>query len=397
MATQTIEQFLSTWEGKDEVMPVSFPYKGSTYSPTKIDIKNGVSYVTFMLGEEQKMVCIQTRDLKVLPQPKEFVISSQKPKYKVKDIVRINIHMKKTLTQPVITEMMRQTFGNEVATIKSINKNGFYILSFPALQAHDFDYIWSDNWVIPITKAEYDEHLLFKPLRNILDSYLKRLDKNVNQLQDRVREAGQIFSNANREYMLALEKKNKSSEEILKQKQTEILKELSLLREDPRIDDVLLADTSLIVKTKPIELRYVDHAVLKEFTMLPPYEIRIDFVNSITSVNFVPQTDLSNYDFTADGGNCHPHVSGSNSVCLGNMAPFYQTSISNFKFREAVKIILELLASYNSGNPYRHLSGMFTKARKCDRCGGKNIFKVCEGCGQEHDYKDSDLLKPFKK
>jgi len=399
MATQTIEQFLSEWKGlPDEVMPISFSYKGSVFNPIKIDIKNGVSYATFMDGGEPKTVCVETSSFRMLPMSKEFIIPSQKPKHKVKDIVRINIHGKKSLTQPVITDSMRSNYNQEMAVIKKINKHGFYILDFPSV--HNLDhtfYAWCDNWITPITKAEYDEHLLFKPLRKILDAYLKRVDKNVSQLQDRVREAGTAFSNVNREYMLALEKKNKSSEEIMNQKQIEILKELSLLREDPRIEDVLLADTSLVIKTKPIELRYVNHTILKEFTMLPPYEIRIDFVNSHTSVNFVHGIDIAGYNFIADGGNCHPHVSGSNSVCLGNLAPFYQTSISNFKFREAVKIILELLASYNSGNPYRHLSGMFSNAKKCDNCGGKNVFRTCEGCGHKHSYKDADLLKPFKK
>jgi hypothetical protein len=79
------------------------------------------------------------------------------------------------------------------------------------------------------------------------------------------------------------------------------------------------------------------------------------------------------------------------------MAMAFRTAIAEFNLRNAVMIIVELLESYNSSNPFESLSNFYPKAPKCGGCGVPNVFWQCTNCGRKgKKVSEKTHVLPFK-
>ena len=100
-------------------------------------------------------------------------------------------------------------------------------------------------------------------------------------------------------------------------------------------------------------------------------------------------------------GNIHPHVSGDNNICLGNMGEIYQEAAMKCDVHGIFDAVMAVLLNYNDGDPYRSLArfselqerNMRTAKRKAERAanGGapssdrRYQHVDCPECDESHE------------
>lgn len=368
--------------------PVYFK-DGTNYLPIDtIESRNGYVKITFFKGEN-KVATYPTPDKLYTSKPEPFTLCSQKPLFKVGDLIKVKSRAKQM--PPYITDKMRG-LRETPFLIKEINPNGYYKLDTNAdsYPAYINDSLWANEWLTKITRGEYDELKLAKPISIIIERLINNMDTNLQGAERRATEAGQNYQNVYREYMIALETKNKSKATMASEKKAQFIKDIITLRKDKRIVSVDISnDAYVTVTTHPLELTTSNIAVLMKYTNLPAYKIKVGFGDG----GNITVTVHGNDQVKTDCSYAHPHV--SSWVCMGNMAPIIKGAVARFDVITAFHGLLELLQSYHSSNPYIKLSNFLRTTIKCDSCSSPIVATVCEECGKKYETEEP-TLKPIQ-
>jgi hypothetical protein len=325
--------------------------------------------------------------------PKKYKDFKTTPTLKVGNYVRIKDKLSDKQLG-IIQDM--ENYKGEYFKIKKITSRGYYQLEFGGDVSWWYEQmLWSDALVEKVTKKAFDEYRLAKPITLMIKQAIQRLDSNIGNLESRVSDIGRQFQSANRDYMLALEMKNKDSSEVQDEKRKQIIKDMARLEDDKRIDKVdLEVNGDILVTTKPLEILQTSIPLLHKYAKLPAYRIRIGFGGS---GNLGATAVSTEGIFTQGTSYFHPHMSsGSGSPCMGNMAPFIMGAISSFEITKAFKAFLELLQSYNHASPYIKIARLFKGTPQCIKCHNPCVTKTCEECGHVVENKDDDYLQPVK-
>jgi hypothetical protein len=398
MTRSSTEQFLKGWEGKGDI-PITLPYKGVMRKAVGLRInKSGGADAEIEIDGKRIWVAQEFSSLSILPQANHsWEIPSQKPALKVGDSVKLELARKPKATPPYLTDPMR-TLDAQLAKVTSIGPKGFYRLSLivqPTVGVADITkYRWSDRWVRRLSKEELEYETVTKPFENLMLRYAEADGKRFERLRDDVRQVGVTFSNLHRSMMMSLASRNGKQKELIEKKKSDFLANIETLKKDTRIKSIDITPVGITVKTNRLSIKCTDIPIKRKFSFLPEYTIVVDFQRNEAITSFSDRED----DGFRRGVRCHPHMgSGDGLPCLGNMAMAFRTAIAEFNLRNAVMIIVELLESYNSSNPFESLSNFYPKAPKCGGCGVPNVFWQCTNCGRKgKKVSEKTHVLPFK-
>jgi hypothetical protein len=393
MTTQELKDVLSRYKksGRTGTLPLALTYKGLTYSPLSVTVKNRISYAVISVDGKDIKVCIETSQIYEVPAADEsYSPAFQKPKLKEGDYVRVHLDIKK-MSAPMITENMKSQYNNKVFKIESLNPYGFYRLTGAD------KYIFSDKWLTRINKKEYDEELLLLPLTNVINRYLQNQDQNINRLNTEVRDTGIAFTHKMRTLNMALDMKHKNTDEIMNEKKEQALKDLAYLHNDKRLESISLENECLVIITKQLEITQTNVPILKKFTKLFEYKIIINLSTGNTNVYCHNSDELSKR--ATNISYCHPHIPNGSGPCMGNMHSYYHTALAQFKLKDAVMILLDSMQAYYSGSdhaPYVKISDFFKDTPRCENCNERNVHSICTECSAGTKADSKDFLMPKK-
>lgn len=404
MTTQAkLDKYLAQLD-KGADLGITFMYKSLPRSAVKItQKKGGVIIATFNQDGKDIDVCTTLDEIVLSPMVDDtWQVSRQKPKLKKETYVRIDTKNRKNVA-PYLTADMRN-FTGKICKVEEIDHRGFYKLRILEQSQYGHPesfsrYKWSDRWVKKLTKKECEEELVIKPFENLIQQFIKRDNGNINRLAEMAREQGQSFTSIIRNLDIALQKKNKTKDEIEKEKKAEFKESLKRLNKDTRINSVDITLSGITITTNPLEYRCVNLPILKEFTKQPAYEIHLDLQNGVARANICNHKNNPSEDeyVYVRSGSIHPHLSASGNPCLGNMATPFQTAMAKFDVSASAMVMLELLESYNTASPYQKLGTYYKKAVKCEKCGHHIVLSECENCGFAPEIDKEKYLMPFGK
>jgi len=150
---------------------------------------------------------------------------------------------------------------------------------------------------------------------------------------------------------LALDKAESDLENYVPEKYDKrLLRQLKKVRDDARLIYIGYKDKyHRFVDASPITLC---HTSGTERINVQVDVGRFMYKVSNTSVMVEP------YSGNKQGSHCHPHVSASGAVCLGNMASAITDGLKQNKVGEVAIMVREILENYNDGSPYVSITSM---------------------------------------
>ncbi len=386
MTTSKLEEAIMAYKNKLATAEENavFFRKGSEYIPLEnVEIKDGMIKIFYQREGEHKTAYVKSSDLyDTIPQP--FRIHTQRPTLKAGDYIKIKTRLK--TTAPFANNWIREQHDN-CFKIEGISSRGFYLLN------DGMGYLYAEEWLSEISRQEFEEMRLAKPVLMLVDAMLKRQEENLVNLEQRVSIAGREYQNVYRLYSNALELRYKSKDEVKKEKSLVIKRDLALITKDVRVDriDVDLSG-SISVITKPLSFTNTNVPLLKKFSGLPPYKITFS-LDGISVIKVCHMEPLEKFGIN-NSSHCHPHVGSNGDPCMGNLAPIIHNALASFEIMKAFKAMAELLESYHTGNPYIHLNNFYKDPLKCESCESSCVTDICENCGEKQGFDKEDLIMP---